>query len=185
MAFRNRMGRKEGGGKMVEVRKFGGDAVQAIRTASLAQYHLSAMADRKASMMMGASFVVFTICVAQATTRGHLPPALLVLAVSAFLAAVISAVAVMPTIHAAKDLQGERNLMFFGGFAEMKEEEYVAEMLDRLADQEKFLAMVARDVYQNGQVLAHKKYRLLKYAYSIFIVGMFASVVAFIATGVS
>ena len=169
---------------MTEVRKYGGDAVQAIRTASLAQYHLSAMADRKASMMMGASFVVFTICVAQGTTRGHLPMPLLVLAVSAFLAAVISAIAVMPTVHGAKDVQGERNLMFFGGFADMKEDEYVAEMLSRLADQEQFLAMVARDVYQNGQVLAHKKYRLLKYAYSIFIVGLVASVVAFVATGI-
>ena len=57
------------------------------------------------------------------------------------------------------------------------------EMLDRLGDQEQLLAMVARDVYQNGQVLAHKKYRLLKYAYSIFILGLFASVAAFIATG--
>ncbi|WP_309602783.1 Pycsar system effector family protein [Sphingomonas sp.] len=169
---------------MTETRKFGGDAIQAVRTASQAQYHLSAMADRKASMMMGASFVVFTICVAQATSRGHLPLPLMVLGVSAFLAAVISATAVMPTIHAAKDLQGERNLMFFGGFADMKEDEYVTEMLGRLADQEKFLAMVARDVYQNGQVLAHKKYRLLKYAYSIFIIGLFASMAAFVATGI-
>lgn len=185
MGFRNGLGRKEGEGDMAEERKYGGDAIQAIRTASQAHYHLSAMADRKASMMMGASFVVFTICVAQATARGYLPPPLLVLAISAFLAAVISAVAVMPTIHAAKDLQGERNLMFFGGFADMKEDEYVAEMLRRLGDQEQFLAMVARDVYQNGQVLAHKKYRLLKYAYSIFIIGLFASVAAFIATGVS
>jgi len=170
---------------MTETRKYGGDAIQAIRTASQAQYHLSAMADRKASMMMVASFVVFTICVAQATSRGHLPLPLLVLGISAFLSAVISAVAVMPTIHAAKDLQGERNLMFFGGFADMKEDEYVAEMLNRLADQETFLAMVARDVYQNGQVLAHKKYRLLKIAYSIFILGMFASVAAFAIRGVA
>ena len=170
---------------MTETRKYGGDAIQAIRTASQAQYHLSAMADRKASMMMVASFVVFTICVAQATSRGHLPLPLLVLGISAFLSAVISAVAVMPTIHAAKDLQGERNLMFFGGFADMKEDEYVAEMLNRLADQETFLAMVARDVYQNGQVLAHKKYRLLKIAYSIFITGMFASVAAFAIRGVA
>ena len=170
---------------MTETRKYGGDAIQAIRTASQAQYHLSAMADRKASMIMVASFVVFTICVAQATSRGHLPLPLLVLGISAFLSAVISAVAVMPTIHAAKDLQGERNLMFFGGFADMKEDEYVAEMLNRLADQETFLAMVARDVYQNGQVLAHKKYRLLKVAYSIFITGMFASVAAFAIRGVA
>ena len=184
MGFRSGLGRKEGGGQMTEARKFGGDAVQAIRTASQAHHHLSAMADRKASMMMGASFVVFTISVAQATTRGHLPLPLLVLGVSAFLSAAISAIAVMPTINAAKDVQGDRNLMFFGGFADMKEDEYVAQMMDRLADQEQLLTMVARDVYQNGQVLAHKKYRLLKYAYSIFILGLFASVAAFIATGV-
>ena len=43
--------------------------------------------------------------------------------------------------------------------------------------------MVARDVYQNGQVLAHKKYRLLRWAYSIFILGLIASVIAFVTTG--
>ena len=65
----------------------------------------------------------------------------------------------------------------------MEEEEYIAAMMDRLADQQKFLEMVARDVYQNGQVLARKKYRLLTVAYSIFIIGLIASVVAFVATG--
>jgi hypothetical protein len=45
--------------------------------------------------------------------------------------------------------------------------------------------MVARDVYQNGQVLAHKKYRLLKIAYSIFIAGLVTSVVAFAASSLS
>ena len=65
----------------------------------------------------------------------------------------------------------------------MNEDEYVTEMMDRLSDQQKFLEMVARDVYQNGQVLAHKKYRLLTVAYSIFIIGLIASVAAFLATG--
>ena len=168
---------------MNEVRKYGGDAVQAIRTASQAHYHLSAMADRKASMLMGASFVVFTLCVSQATTRGHLPLAMMVLATSAFLSAVCSAVAVMPSILGGQNYKGQRNLMFFGGFADMEEEDYIAAMMDRLADQQKFLEMVARDVYQNGQVLARKKYRLLTVAYSIFIIGLIASVVAFVVTG--
>ena len=170
---------------MTELRKYGGDAVQAIRTASQAHYHLSAMADRKASMLMGASFVVFTLCVSQATTRGHLPLAMMVLAISAFLSAICSAVAVMPSILGGHNYKGQRNLMFFGGFADMGEDEYIAEMMDRLADQQKFLEMVARDVYQNGQVLAHKKYRLLTIAYSIFILGLIASVVAFVATGMA
>ena len=170
---------------MTEIRKYGGDAVQAIRTASQAHYHLSAMADRKASMLMGASFVVFTIVVSQATARGHLPLAMMVLAISAFLSAICSAAAVMPSILGGQNYKGQRNLMFFGGFADMSEDEYIAEMMDRLADQQKFLEMVARDVYQNGQVLAHKKYRLLTLAYSIFIIGLVASVVAFVATGMA
>lgn len=169
-----------------EKRTFGSDAIQAIRTASLAQYHLSAMADRKASLLMGASFVVFTISVSQATARGgNLPPAMLVLGVTAFLSALIAAVAVMPSIASGPSQQGQRNLMFFGGFADMSEAEYVEEMLDRLADQPRFLEMVARDVYHNGQVLAHKKYRLLRVAYSIFIVGLIASVVAFAASSLA
>lgn len=168
---------------MNEGRKFGGDAIQAIRTASQAHYHLSAMADRKASMLMGASFVVFTISVTQASARGELPVALLVLGVTAFLTALFAAIAVMPSILGGPKYRGERNLMFFGGFADMSEREYVDEMLDRLADQPRFLEMVARDVYQNGQVLAHKKYRLLRWAYSIFILGLIASVIAFVTTG--
>jgi len=164
-----------------KVRKFGGDAIQAVRTASQAHHHLSAMADRKASMLMGASFVVFSILVAQAG-RGALSPAMLVLGIASFLSAVIAAVTVMPTVLDARQLKGEPNLMFFGCFADMSEEAYVEAMMDRLADQPRFLEMVARDVYQNGQVLAHKKYRLLKYAYSIFIVGLAASVVALVVT---
>lgn len=167
----------------VKERTFGSDAIQAIRTASQAHYHLSAMADRKASLLMGASFVVFTISVSQAAQRGgDLPPALLVLGITAFVCALIAALAVMPSILSGPRHQGERNLMFFGGFADMNEKEYVEEMLDRLADQPRFLEMVARDVYQNGQVLAHKKYRLLRLAYSIFILGLIASVVAFAIT---
>ena len=109
---------------------------------------------------------------------------MLVLGITAFLSALIAAIAVMPSILSGPKNQGERNLMFFGGFADMSEREYVEEMLDRLADQSKFLEMVARDVYQNGQVLAHKKYRLLQMAYSIFILGLVASVVAFVIGGV-
>ena len=46
------------------------------------------------------------------------------------------------------------------------------------------LAMMARDVFQNGQVLARKKYRLLRLAYLLFISGLIASLVAFVASGI-
>ena len=162
-----------------KLREFGPDAVQAIRTASQAHHHLSAMADRKASMLMGASFVVFTILVSQAARTGNLPLPMMLLGLSAFLSAVIAAVAVMPAISAGPHLHGHRNLMFFGGFHDMTEDEYIGAVMGKLADQRAFLEMIARDVYQNGQVLARKKYRLLRVAYSIFIVGICASGAAF------
>jgi hypothetical protein len=168
---------------MAEQDDFSGDAVQAVRTAAQAHHHLSTMADRKASMLMGASFVVFTIAVSQAGLRGHLPLAMLVLGVSAFLSALFAALAVMPAVVGPRFFGGRRNLMFFGSFADMDEDAYVAAMVDTLSDQRRFLEMMARDVYQNGVVLAKKKYRLLTIAYSIFIVGLVASVIAFVATG--
>ena len=137
-----------------KLRIYGTDAVQAIRTASQAHHHLSAMADRKASMLMGASFVVFTILVSQAARSGELPLAMMLLGLSAFLSAVMAAVAVMPAISSGPHRHGQRNLMFFGGFDDMSEEEYVGAVMDKLADQRAFLEMIARDVYQNGQVLA-------------------------------
>lgn len=167
-----------------KLREFGPDAVQAIRTASQAHHHLSAMADRKASMLMGASFVVFTISVSQATSAGALPLPMMLLGLSAFLSAVMAAIAVMPALGSGPAHGGQRNLMFFGGFADMTEDEYVDEVMDRLANPHAFLSMIARDVYQNGRVLARKKYRLLRVAYSIFIVGLCASGVAFLATAI-
>ena len=74
--------------------------------------------------------------------------------------------------------------MFFGGFDDMDEDSYVAAMLDKLGNDEKMLAMMARDVFQNGQVLARKKYRLLRLAYLLFIGGLVASLIAFVVAGI-
>ena len=159
------------------------DEVQAVRTAVQMQYQLSAMADQKAGLLMGASFVVFTIAMANALARGgELPIAMLILGASAFLAAICAAVSVLPTVSGGP--KERRNLMFFGGFEDMDEDSYVAAMLDRLTNDEKMLAMMAHDVFQNGQVLAHKKYRLLRLAYLLFIGGLVASLVTFVAVGI-
>lgn len=164
-------------------RQFPGDSVQAVRTAVQMQYQLSAMADQKAGLLMGASFVVFTIAMANALARGgELPIAMLILGAAAFLAAICAAVSVLPTVSGGPNER--RNLMFFGGFDDMDEDSYVAAMLDKLETQEAMLAMMARDVFQNGQVLARKKYRLLRLAYLLFIGGLIASLLAFVATGI-
>jgi hypothetical protein len=153
------------------------NAVHLARTAVLAQMQLSAMADQKASILMGATFVIFTIAVGHSDgTRAPLP--LLILGGAAFLSAVCAVLAILPAVRYAK--RAPLNLMFFGSFTQLDEEEYIERLLERLRTEDGIYRTMARDIYQNGSVLAHKKYRMLGWAYRIFLAGLTASLAAFI-----
>jgi hypothetical protein len=153
------------------------NAVHLMRTTQLSHLQLSAMADQKASILMGASFVIFTITIGQA--RGTTPPLpLLILGAAAFLSAVCAVLSVLPAIRRRK--HGTPNLLFFGSFTQLREEEYVEALTARLADDETIYRTIARDIYQNGSVLQHKKYRMLGWAYRIFLTGLVASAAAFV-----
>jgi hypothetical protein len=61
----------------------------------------------------------------------------------------------------------------------MDEDEWTESLLaDLRADETVFRAML-HEMYQNGQVLQHKKYRYLGYAYRLFMAGLVATVVVF------
>jgi len=155
------------------------NAAHLVRTVQLAHLQLSAMADQKASLLMAATFVIFTFTIGH--NVGTTPPLpLVILGAAAFLAAVCTILAVIPTIKGPKT--GRMNLLFFGSFAELDEEEYVARIDEILRSDSDIYASMARDIYQNGKVLARKKYRLLGYAYRIFQSGLIASAMVFAFT---
>jgi hypothetical protein len=154
------------------------NAVNVIRTAQQINVQLSQMADQKASILMGAAFVIFTIAINQA--HGAMPPLpLLILGASAFAAAVCAVLAIMPAVGAGQ--HGPANLLFFGSFARLSEEEFTEAMLDVVRTDEAAYRAMLRDMHQNGIVLARKKYRMLGWAYRAFLLGMTASLVAFVA----
>jgi hypothetical protein len=167
------------GEEMAERKIFPANAIHVVRTAQTINLQLSAMADQKASILMGATFVIFTITIGQA--HGTTPPLpLLILGAAAFLAAVCAVLAIVPATNLRRR-QGPVNLLFFGSFTSLDEDEYLDRITDLLQDEETFYRAMARDMYQNGQVLARKKYRMLGYAYRIFLLGMSASLIAFVA----
>lgn len=153
------------------------NAVHLTRTAVLAQMQLSAMADQKASILMGAAFVIFTIAVGH-SDGGRAPLPLLILGGAAFLSALCAVAAVLPAVRYRK--RAPLNLMFFGSFTQLGEEEYIERLMAQLGSDDSIYRTMARDIYQNGTVLAHKKYKLLGWAYRIFLVGLTASLVAFV-----
>lgn len=149
-------------------------AVHLVRTALQANLTLSQMADQKASILMGATFVVFSISVGQAS-GGRFPVPLLILALFAGISALLAVAAILPRVRIDEQPDEALNLMFFGGFTQLSEEEFIERMLRRLESDEQMFRTMLRDLYQNGQVLKRRKYRLLRWAYIAFLVGLVLS----------
>lgn len=153
-------------------------AIHMVRTTQQAHYQLSQMADQKASILMGATFVTFTITLGQARAGSGASVPLLILGAFAFVSAFLAVMAVLPAASPRRD--GRVNLLFFGSFVRFSEDEYIEHMLDALRTDESVYRTIATDIYQNGRVLADKKYRLLGYAYRAFLLGLTLSLVTFV-----
>jgi hypothetical protein len=157
------------------------DMLVATQTVHLA---LSQMADQKASILMGTTFVIFTLAVGQVKydSLSFLP--LVVLGAFSVVAAVCAALSILPAIGRRKHNPNRPapsvNLLFFGSFVRFKEEEYIRQILELACSDEAIYRTIARDIYQNGVVLAKKKYHWLGHAYRVFIAGLVASVATFV-----
>jgi hypothetical protein len=154
------------------------NAAHLMRTVQLAQLQLSAMADHKASILMGATFVIFTITIGRA--QGSTTPLpLLILGGAAFLSAVFAILAVLPATRRRKP-PAAANLLFFGVFTHVPEEEFIDELTRQLRTDDQLYRAMARDIHQAGMVLQRKKYRMLSYAYWTFLAGLVASCAAYV-----
>lgn len=160
------------------VRVLSVQAVQLLRTVQVNTLALSQMADQKASILMGATFLVFSISISRALAEG-LPWSLTVLALFAFLSALLAVMAVIPSVGKPTAVV-RPNLMFFGHFAELDEDAWTRDVLDQFGDDEAVYRVMLHDIYQNGQVLHRRKYRFLRYAYSTFMIGLMVTMAAFL-----
>ena len=158
---------------------FSNHAIHLVRTSIQSNLALSQMADQKASILMGATFVVFTIAVGQARS-GALTLSLAVLAMSAFLSALFAVYAVLPSVRPPKGGPvSNPNRLFFGHFTQLDEQEWTDGIIDTLKADETVLRTMLHDVYQNGQVLQGKKYKYLGRAYRVFMAGLTLTLIAF------
>ena len=154
------------------------NAIDMLVAVHRAQVTLSQMADQKASILMGATFVIFTITIGQGKGGGA-PLPLLILGGFAFFAAVLAMLVILPHVHTIHSPRP--NLLFFGTFSQLGEDEFIARLCEQMQSDDTIFATMARDIYQNGKVLEHKKYRMLGWAYRVFLLGLTVSFIAFIA----
>ena len=70
------------------------------------------------------------------------------------------------------------NLLFFGNFHQMKLDEFEWGMQEMMKDRDYLYGSLTKDLYFLGLVL-NRKYSLLRHTYTVFMIGIIVSVVAF------
>lgn len=169
---------KENGTGDAGSQSFSIHAIHLLRTVQTNTLRLSQMADQKASILMGATFLVFSLLVSRALLS-ELNWAMAVLAGSAFLSSLCAVMAVLPSVGRLPTDPGKINKLFFGHFALLDEKGWQSDVLEELRTDERVFRAMLHDIYQDGLVLQRRKYRYLSWAYRSFIAGLFATMAAY------
>jgi len=147
-----------------------------LRTTQQHHVHLSAMADTKANIVITVSSVVLTLSLGRLGDP-DLRHAMAVLAVFTLLALFLAVIAVLPKYRPLRlpapdaPLPPQFNLLFFGHFAELSRERFLAEVERAVRPDGSVYATMAKDIYSLGWYLSHHKYRYLRGAYLSFLAG--------------
>jgi hypothetical protein len=169
---------------MFTVKQPGSYADHLMRAAQFHHVQLSSMADVKANMLLTMSSVVLTLCLPQVFKNDQLWP-LYILIGFCLLTICFATYAVMPKLPPANlpapDIHHPQfNLLFFGDFTRLGQQQFESAMEEVLNDHSRTYATQVREIYLLGTFLAKKKYRFLRLGYLSFIIGLFASLVGFI-----
>ena len=149
---------------------------------------LSDMADNKANILLTVNSIILSVVVAMLVqkldTNQHLiiPTALLLIGV--VITMVLGILSTIPKIsngHFDPEQVANKsvNLLFFGNFHKMPYDAYEEAMKKAMGDYDFLYSMLTKDVYSQGVVLG-RKYKLLRYAYGVFMFSLIISVIAFI-----
>lgn len=151
--------------------------INVLISAHAGNLELSNMADSKASILLGASFVVFGLSISDiAAGKASVP--LVVLTVFSFIATVLGVLTVRPArIRDLKVEPGKANIMFFGSFTNVTKEQYVEQCVRLLADPEASIRAMAADIYDHGKLLKADKFSWLYWSYSAFLWGMWITAI--------
>jgi hypothetical protein len=145
-----------------------------LRTAQQHHVALSTMADTKANIIITVSSIVLTLSMGK-IGEPDVRISALTLTVFTLFALLLAILAVLPKYRPLRlkttELPPNFNLLFFGHFAELPRERYLAEMARTMVPDGSIYAAMANDIYSLGTYLAHHKYRYLRLSYLCFLTG--------------
>ncbi len=157
--------------------------------------NLSSIADNKANMMISLNAIIMSVIItylgAKTSVIGTeftrnpilmIPVGILLLTtLGSVVSAIMSAQPEVTSFNIKPNkVQSKKvNLLFFGNFTKLPLEDFQAGMYEIMREKDALYTNMITDIYYLGDVLA-KKYRLLRISYTIFMIGLILTVIAFV-----
>ncbi len=158
-----------------------------LRLTSANHIKLSDMADSKANILISVNAIIISVILSVLLRKLSTDPYLTIPTIT-FLAfsvitIVIAILATRPKLNTGTfedvDIVNKKtNLLFFGNFHKMSYQHYETAMRTMMKDSDYLYSSIIQDIFHLGQVLG-KKYRLIRLAYNVFMLGIITSVIAF------
>jgi hypothetical protein len=158
-----------------------------LRLTSQNHIRLSEMADSKANILISVNAIIISVILSVLLRKLAEDPYLtlptLIFLVSSVTTIVLAIMATRPKVNTGRfsqeDIDAKKtNLLFFGNFHKMDYESYSEAMKVMMTDADYLYGSMLQDIFVLGTVLG-KKYKLLRLAYTLFMVGIIVSVLAF------
>lgn len=159
-----------------------------LRLTSENHMRLSEMADNKANILISVNAiiisVILSVLIRKIEVDRHLAIPTFIFLATSLVTIVISILATRPKItngnFTREDILNRKtNLLFFGNFFKSELDEYKWGMSTMMKDPNYLYGTLVDDIYYLGVVLG-RKYRLVRIAYSVFMIGIIVSAIAFI-----
>ncbi|MCM4163757.1 MULTISPECIES: Pycsar system effector family protein [unclassified Arenibacter] len=153
---------------------------------------LSDIADTKANILLSVNAIIISLVLSNLMTKldspsnNYLVYPTLLFVVFSVVSMVLAVLATRPNVthgeFTKEDVRQRKvNLLFFGNFHKMKLEDYQWAINELVQDKDYIYSSLTKDLYYLGLVL-NRKYKILRWTYTIFILGMVLSVIAFIVS---
>lgn len=158
-----------------------------LRLTSENHLKLSDMADHKANILISVNSIIISVILSVLLRKLSDAPYLtipsIIFLIVAVTTIVISILATRPKISGGtfsdQDIHDKKvNLLFFGNFHRASFDQYNLAMRTMMRDTDYLYGSLIKDIYYLGTVLG-RKYKLIRLAYNIFMVGIIVSVFAF------
>lgn len=152
-----------------------------FRLLSKNQYTLNTMIDRKSNILISINALILSLILGTVMSQLNNDPHLIfpiVMMLFTNLASITFAIfATRPElVHGKRDT---KNLMFYGNFQDMEENEYVENITTLMNEGDELYKTIAKDTYHLGKTM-DRKFKLIRKSFHIFLIGIILSVVAFL-----